>query len=299
MIWFRYENPSKDIIKCNCGGTICIVFHPSLNEESRDRLTQKYLDLLVSSHISGCPFRSFASRWSKALHQCSSRREADCDKSNNQADVIIAKESNSESLMNTVSEVLNDTKTDFYVPPYFLSLSDEFLRFEDCTSDGSITRDLVKEDALKIHDKLQARGDLQVDIAIPDAVKKFCSEVLPDADVGNVLYLKDSTMKIPSLLSVFGWSLCNDEILGVGENDVIAKCSMCQTRTLLASSTPTGEDASRKRRRVDNRGDAYLKLIESHRIYCPHVSGFSSADLPGWKVVVSNLLKSATNTPQL
>lgn len=297
MIGLRYENPSTDIIKCNCGSTICIVFHPSLNEESRDRLTQKYLDLLVSSHISGCPFRSFASRWSKALHQCSCRG-ADCDKSNNQAEAIVTKENNSQYLMNKVSEVLNDTKTDFYVPPYFLSLSDEFLRFEDCTSDGSITREWVKEDALKIHGKLQAMGDFQVDVTIPDAVTKFCSEVLPDADVGNTLYHKDSSMKVPYLLSIFGWSICNDESVA-GENDVIVKCSMCQARTLLASSTPTGEEASRKRRRVDTRDDAHLKLIDSHRIYCPYVSGFSSADLPGWKVVVSNLLKSATNTPTL
>ena len=135
-------------MKCchpKCGTTICIAFlHPSLNEESYNRLCQKYLDMLVSSHTSGCPYRSFTSRWSKVMHQSRSKA-AHCDKLKRAE--IITVENNSEYLMNRVS-VLSDSKTHFYFPPYFLSLTDDCLRFDNCTGDGTITRDRVKEGAL-------------------------------------------------------------------------------------------------------------------------------------------------------
>mmetsp|Transcript_24935 Transcript_24935/g.53777 ORF Transcript_24935/g.53777 Transcript_24935/m.53777 type:complete len:389 (+) Transcript_24935:59-1225(+) len=297
---FGWENTGRDIIKCRhpkCGATICVAFHPSLNEESDNRLCQKYLDMLVSSHTSRCPFRSFASRWSKVMHQRGSRGK-DCIKSK-LADNIITKENNPEQLMNKVSEVLSDSKTNFYVPPYFLSLSDEFLRFEDCTIDGSITRERAKEGALQIRDKLQARnsGESEVEVVVPDAVTNFFREMHPDADLEDVIYQKESTLKAPYLLSTFGWSICDES---AGENTMTVKCNMCQARTWLASSPSTDEEpSSRKRRRINTRDDANLKLIDSHRVYCPYVSGFSfgpgqQSELPGWKLVVSNLLKPAT-----
>ena len=71
--------------------------------------------------------------------------------------------------MNRVS-VLSDSKTHFYVPPYFLSVTYDCLRFEDCTGDGSITRDRVKEGALQIRDKLWTRvdGGSNIDVKVPD-----------------------------------------------------------------------------------------------------------------------------------
>jgi len=253
----------------------------------------------VSSHTSGCPFRSFASRWSKVMHQGGSKA-VHCVRKSKRAD-IITEENNSEYLMNRVSEVLSDSKTNFYVPPYFLSLSDEFLRFEDCTGDGSITRDRVKEGALQIRDKLRARldGGSKIDVKVPDAVTIFCRKVLPDADIDNLLYQKENMMKVPYLLSTFGWAPCEGS---VGEKaGVIVKCRICQAKIWLASSLSTDEETFRKRRRIDTKGDATLKLIDSHRVYCPYVSGFSfgpgrQSDLPGWKVVVSNLLRSTTHT---
>ncbi|KAL7542843.1 hypothetical protein ACHAXR_012941 [Thalassiosira sp. AJA248-18] len=293
---FGWENTGNDIIKCRdaaCGATICVLFHPSLNEESRDKLCEKYLGMLVSSHTSGCPFRSFANRWSKVMHQCGSKKGEDCGNKPTLLADIITKENNPENLMNKVSAIFS--KSNFYVPPYLLSLSEDFLRFEDCTEDGSNTRDLVKEGTLQIRDQQHSRtdGDSTIDVTIPDVVTKFCCEVLPDADVDEVLHLKDTAMKVPYLLSVFGWSLCDES---VGETtSVVVKCNLCQARSWLTPSPETDEESSRKRRRIDTRGDANLKLIESHRIYCPYVSGFNSADLAGWKVVVSNLLKSAAH----
>mmetsp|Transcript_27054 Transcript_27054/g.58204 ORF Transcript_27054/g.58204 Transcript_27054/m.58204 type:complete len:204 (+) Transcript_27054:317-928(+) len=202
--------------------------------------------------------------------------------------------------MNKVREALGDSKTDYYVPPYLLSLSDEFLRFEDCTGDGSITADLVKEDAMKIRDKLRGSivGDSKIDVMVPGAVTNFCSDFLTGIDVDDLLHQKDTEMKTPYLLSTFGWSLSEES---VGEKTgVIVKCNICQAKTWLTftSSTSTDEGTLRKRRRKDNLGDAHLKLIGSHRVYCPYVSGFAygprqQSVLSGWKMVLSDMSKSA------
>lgn len=298
---FGWENTGKDIIKCRhpkCGATICIAFHPSLNEESHDRLCQKYLDMLVSSHTCRCPFKSFGSRWSKVMmHQRGGVTGVDCVKSKNADHVRMEKENNAECLMSRVSQDLNDSKSAFYVPPYLLSLSDDFLRFEDCSVDGSITGDRVLEGALQIRNKLQARNVGDLNVIVPDAVPNFVHELFPDANFDDVFNQKDNTLKTPYLLAAFGWSICDES---VGENiDVSVRCSICQARTWMAQCSLSNEGpSSRKRRRVDTQDDANLKLIDSHRVYCPYVSGFSfgprqQSDLPGWKVVVSNLLKTA------
>ncbi|KAL9187803.1 hypothetical protein ACHAXT_006181 [Thalassiosira profunda] len=286
---FGWENTGKDIIKCshpNCGATICVLFHPDLNADSHRDLCQKYQGMLASSHNPGCPFRSFARRWAKAMQQCSSRSE-DGETTNNHADASI-KENDPEHLMEQVSEGLSDTNpSNFYVPPYFLSLSDEFLQLEDCSGDGSITRDRVKEGALQLSAVLQARiGEgTAVDISLPDVVAAFCREMRPGADVDGVFRLKDS-LKVPYLLSVFGWSLCD---AFAGETGAIVKCSICQARARVDAS-------SRKRRRIETGDDASsIKLIDSHRVYCPFVSGFRRGDTAGWQIVVCNLLKSAPN----
>mmetsp|Transcript_11463 Transcript_11463/g.24821 ORF Transcript_11463/g.24821 Transcript_11463/m.24821 type:complete len:399 (-) Transcript_11463:359-1555(-) len=297
---FGWENTGKDIIKCrypSCGATICILFHPSLNEESHERLCQKYFDMLVSSHSSGCPFRPYASRWSKVMQKIGSNGER---RNTPKCVENTKRENNSEYLINKVSEALSDRKTDYYVPPYFLSLSDEFSCFEDCTGDGSITSDHIKQSAIQLRDQLLATfdGDSKIDIVVPDAVKNFCHKVLPDADIDDLLHQKDNTMKVPYLLSTFGWTLCEESLRG--NTGVIMKCNVCLAKTWLELSSVTDEGTSRKRRRVDPLSDANLKLIESHRAYCPFVSGFcfgsrQQPGLPGWKVVVSNLLKSATH----
>ena len=330
-----WENSGKDIIKCrqaNCNAAICIVFHPSLTDESQDKLCTKYTDLLATSHSTGCAFRSFANRWVKMLHHCSSSSKnngeegvgwntaaasaAEQEVQLVEAAIPNAKELSPEDVMNKVSNDLmrrsntggdDSNKTKFYVPPYLLPLSEVFLRFEDYTTDGSITKDLVREGALEILDKLSARRRMDgeeenldktttassVDLMIPDVVSKFCHEVAPDVDVDKVLYDKDDPMKVASLLSIFGWGLC-DESMGI-QSSMVAKCPICQARAWLSPPTQLssvdGEESAKKKRRIDSRSEATLKLLDSHRMYCPYVSGFGPADLPGWKVVVSCLMK--------
>ena len=200
--------------------------------------------------------------------------------------------------MEKTADELNNSRTNFYVPPYLLSISDQFLRFEDCT-DGSSTMECIKQDAEEIHTDLMASenvGDWKVEV--PDAVTEFCRKERPDVDLDHALYQNQSNMKVPYLLSAFGWSVSNepDE-----ENaGIVAKCNMCHARSLLgpSSAQKDEETPSRKKRRVD----ASLNLINSHRVYCPYRSGFSfgpghQSERPGWKVVVSNVLKLDSQNP--
>ena len=215
---------------------------------------------------------------------------------------------------NNGSDALGDTSKNntFYVPPYLLSLSDEYLRFEDCSTDGSITRDRVNEGALQIRDKLQAMekniedfNDID-DVTIPEVVTKFCHENHPNVDLGGVLCQKDSIMKDPYLLSTFGWSVCEEHEDDDEEETncrMVVKCNMCQARAICRTGQPSvsneeDEGRSRKKRRRITQEAANLKLIDSHRTHCPYVSGFSNgygkySELPGWKVVISKLLESA------
>lgn len=293
----RWENTGKDIIKCRhpncCGGgggggggaPICITFHPSLNEESHNKVCQKYIDMLVSCHGSKCPFRTYASRWSKAMKQCTKNVVDDGFEVSDKG-----------------SDVLNDTyTTKFYVPPYFLSISDEFLFFEDCTVDGSITKDRIEQDAMNIRDMVKD-GTINVDfsqlkLTVPDVVADYCHEIHPNADLGDVIDKYGKTMKTPYLLATFGWSICTELADEDNKNNshAIVKCNMCLARSrmdLSSSRVDDEESSSRKRRRTD----ATFQLIDSHRMYCPFKSGFAyrpgvGSHRPGWKVVVSNLIK--------
>ena len=210
-------------------------------------------------------------------------------------------ENDEEYLIDRVSERLSDTKPNFYVPPYLLSFSDDFLRFEDCTADGSITIESVKEGALRICEKLIKAGidgDSAINMPVPDTVTAFCQEVHPSADLGKLLHQNDSVMKVPYLLSTFGWEPCVDESTA-GKWGVIVKCKICQAKAFLSVSLSKDEEQIPKKRQRVSHNVATLKLLESHRIYCPCVGGFSfgpglKPDLPGWKVVVLNLLKSVT-----
>ena len=219
------------------------------------------------------------------------------------------------TMKNNGSDALGDTSKNntFYVPPYLLSLSDEYLRFEDCSTDGSITRDRVSEGALQICDKLQAMSENNIgyfndidDVTIPEVVTKFCHEKHPNVDLAGILCQKDSIMKVmPYLLSTFGWSVCEEPEDDEEETNsvMVVKCNMCQARAICMTGQPSvsneeDEGRSRKKRRRITQEAANLKLIDSHRTYCPYVSGFSNgygkhSELPGWKVVISKLLDSA------
>ena len=215
----------------------------------------------------------------------------------NRPEMIAAEEGDPEILVSEVSDALGGSKANFYVPPYFLAISDEFLRFEDRTANGSFTRDLVGEGAARIRDELKSMdiGDSQVDVTVPDAVKDFCDFLQPGVDLDGGFYEEGGGMRTSYLLSAFGWSVCGEETVAGGTAGVVLKCTMCQARSWLQPSLTTEEKLPAKKHRVNTR----IMLVDSHRVYCPYVSGFSfqpgrQSYLPGWKVVVSNLLKKAT-----
>jgi hypothetical protein len=295
MCKIRWENTGKDVIRCaHCGGAICVAFHPNLSEESRDGLCRKYLDMLVSSHAATCPIRSHASRWSRVMAKCNpGGRDGE---ESSQPEVDIAGVRDPELLVSKVSDALDGSNASatLYVPPYLLAISDEFLRFEDRTN-GSYTRNCVEKSAAQIRSKLGPMNieNSQVDVTLPDVVKDFCEFLRPGSDLNDVFCEVDDGMRASYLLSAFGWSVCEESI--AESKGVIMRCAMCQARSWLQLSRSMGDRRPSKKRRID----ANIRLIDSHRVYCPYVSGFSvqpgrQSDLPGWKVVLSNLLNKAT-----
>jgi len=192
------------------------------------------------------------------------------------------------------TEALKQSPQFFYVPPYFLSLSNAFLCFEDHSNDGSVTRDLMEKVASENSSFLRTRfgNDAEFEIKIPDVVMSYCRELLPNVDMEPT---PDCDVENTArLLSTFGWHIQQDTPKNSG--GCIVKCHICLAQSWLSCRPKDGREAPSKKRRRERMQDATLQLIDSHRVYCPYVGGFSfwtghRTELPGWKVVVSNLAK--------
>jgi hypothetical protein len=288
FISYSWENTGKDIIKCpHCNATLCIKFHHALDQASKANLCSKYLDKLASSHKDVCPFQSFAKRSLKVMER---QR-----KTNNSSAIVSHSDEHNishdpASLMDRVEMALKKSTVDLFVPPYMLPLCNEMKIFEDYAGDGSVTKQSVEGDAVKIQSQIDARGSV-IGVEIPSAVTTYCREVLSDPDV-DMFDKSQKTSRDAYLLSAFGWSICDENNGAEGNNrmGILLKCKMCLARSILAATTVDGESPKKKRRRVDS---ANVKLLDSHRVYCPFLSGFASGDghqsEPGWKVVLSKL----------
>mmetsp|Transcript_20588 Transcript_20588/g.30899 ORF Transcript_20588/g.30899 Transcript_20588/m.30899 type:complete len:373 (+) Transcript_20588:44-1162(+) len=288
---FGWENVGRDIIKCThkqCKAALCIKFHPALDKESHANLCAKYLNLLASSHKDVCPFQSFAKRSLKVMERKS--------KTNNAVIIDVEEENSNEpaSLMDRVESALKCSTVDLYVPPYMLPLCNEMKRFEDFTGDGSVTKQSVEEGAIKIQRQIDAKG--AVGVEMPDVVSTYCREVLSDPNT-ELFDKSENCSRDAYMLSAFGWSLCDEDGSAGDVMGAVMKCNLCLSKSVLASAAPTmnAESPKKKKRRIDTLKEANIKVLESHRAYCPNVSGFargvSDQSKPGWKVVLSNLRK--------
>jgi len=286
---FGWENVGRDIIKCTheqCKATMCIKFHPALDKESHAKLCAKYLNLLASSHKDVCPFQSFAKRSLKVM-------ERKC-KTNNavMSDVEEENSNEPEGLMDRVESALNSSTVDLYVPSYMLPLCNETKRFEDFTGDGSVTKQSVEEGAIRIQRQIDAKG--AVGVEMPDVVSTYCREILSDPNT-EMFDKSENCSRDAFMLSAFGWSLCDEDGSAGDVMGVMLKCKLCLSKSVLASAAPmNAERPKKKRRRTETLKDANIKVLESHRAYCPNVSGFARGvtdPKPGWKVVLSNLKK--------
>eukprot|EP00956_Cyclotella_meneghiniana_P045306 scaffold362555_cov113-Cyclotella_meneghiniana.AAC.2 len=261
----RWQNTEADIIQCTqCNSAICIAFHPKLNKASYDDLTQQYFNMLATSHESGCIFRKYVERWLKIMKRL--------DKPTDESQEVVASETGHPDLQ---YDLPKSQSTRVCVPPYFLSLSKQFLVFEDASKDGSVTFYNIQELASIITKEINS----QYDVSIPDALRDYCE--FPTSW---------KCTQTANLLATFGWHISQTSS---SENDTCVQCTICLSRAILAS---------RKRRfsqvKVNNDMDEVkLHLIHSHRVYCPYVGGFSFGtnhnSEPGWRVILKNLVKFA------
>ena len=233
--------------------------------------------MLASSHKDVCPFQSFAKLSLKVMERKS--------KTNN-AEMIDVEEENGDKL----TALMND----LYVPPFMLPLCNEMKRFEDFTGDGTVTKQSVEESAIKIQRQINANG--AVGVEMPEEVSTYCREVLSDPNT-ELFDKSENCSRDAFLLSAFGWSLCDEDDIAGNVMGVMLKCNVCLSKSILASTAPVAaESPKKKRRRIDETlREANIKLLDSHRAYCPNASGFargaSDRSEPGWKVVLSNLKK--------
>ena len=244
--------------------------------------------MLASAHKDVCPFQSFAKRWLKAMERQS--------KTNSTVISDLGQNIQNEpaALMDRLEMALKTSTVDLYVPPYMLPLCHEMTRFEDFTGDGSVTKQSVEEDAIEIQRRIDAKCTIGVEM--PNAVSSYCREILSDANV-ELFDKSQKSSRDAYMLSAFGWSVCDDNCSIGNTMGVVLKCKVCLARSILpfTDTAVNADSPKKKRRRVDTLREANIKLIESHRSYCPYVSGFargvSQQTEPSWKVVLSNLRK--------
>ena len=246
--------------------------------------------MLASSHKDVCPFQSFAKRSLKVMERNNNRR----NNGDNSFDVDEANSCKPAELMDRVTMALESSAVDLYVPPYMLALCKELKRFEDFTGEGSVTKESVEEGAIKIQSQINAIG--AVGVELPDVVSSYCREVLSDPNT-ELFDKNENCSRDAYLLSAFGWSLCDENGSAANMMGVMLKCNLCLSKSILASAAPTSVESpkKKKRRRIDSLREANVKLVDSHRAYCPYASGFARGvcdrSEPGWKEVLSNLKK--------
>lgn len=272
LTFSRWENTDTDILKCTeCKAALCVAFHPSLDKKSQNQINQQYFDMLSSCHEDVCIFKSYSARWLKVMKRQCSLIENEPE---NKEDCLERKTRKSFESMTT------------YVPPHFLTLSNEFLRFEDYSKDGSITHNLVEEGSSIMLTLFSMLGGFR--IPLPDALTKYCIKISPAVVVDKLVCSMKSSAR---LLSTFGWHADDNTI---DDEGCIVQCKICLAQAFLSSIRKHGPPQKKQRR--DTMEDARINLIDSHRVYCPYVLGFSFGPehhtvLSGWKVIVSNLVK--------
>jgi len=212
--------------------------------------------MLATSHEERCVFRKYAGRWLKIMER-------------------LAKQLDERKRITACSGEQRKTnlsqESKVYVPPYLLSLSNEFLRFEDASNDGSVTYHKIQEESMNM---MKMLPNFQFEVSVPDDLRDYCE--VPAS-------IKWNKFQNANLLTIFGWNIDGNECV---------QCKICLSRATLKS---------RKRRITqivnESEKETQLHLIKSHRVFCPYVSGFSCEpnhkSESGWKVIVSNLVRYA------
>ena len=186
----------EDILRCpDCGEVICINLSPKLSKISRQHLIQRYRDMLATSHAEHCTFRNDSEKW------------------------LLTKGKMKDNLYNG-----------FTVPPYLLSLSNEFHLFEHANSNGLALMDTLSKVAIEISRALdtklnEKKSSLDTDdIPLPKSATNLVAEqfeeengfvstftkALQKMSVMNTNEKQGNSVKVTNdgaLLSCFGWRL--------------------------------------------------------------------------------------------
>jgi len=221
------------------------------------------------------------------------------------------------------------------VPPYLLPMSKEFFMLEDCLSNsGSLeARDYIMTESKRLLDVLQ---QFDIDFVIPDKIANRIVSICGGDD-----YIGTNNVSPPDLhrhklqelfniddqgsasnktyldcilLTLFGWRLENESETqaDINNNHIGGKlervtCHMCLNSQLCKNLSQVLVPTS-KRQRVEggsslaSENTFKFDMINSHRYFCPMMSGFSKKSTngkdggtsqPGWEVLLSSVYRRA------
>lgn len=146
---FGWTNTSRDMLVCShssCDAAVCVAYHPVLSARSVSRLTATYREMLATSHQRDCPFRADAERWLR----------------------------DDRTRVRTTPRKVRDRE--LVVPPYLISMSDEFALLESAGCGGRmVTSRVIGKAALELTEQLNAtecQSPLNV-LILPTEVKDF------------------------------------------------------------------------------------------------------------------------------
>lgn len=162
---FGWTNTSRDMLVCSqpsCRAAVCVAYHPVLSARSVSRLTATYREMLATSHKLDCPFRDDAERWLR----------------------------DDRARVRTTPRKVRDRE--LVVPPYLISMSDEFVLLESAACGGQIaTSKMVKKAVSDLTDRLNiaVKGECLSSLngmVVPNVVKEYLMKKLPVFPGGSV-----------------------------------------------------------------------------------------------------------------
>ncbi len=265
---FGWENTGTDFLTCSCTskcrGAIFVHFHPDLSPESELELVNLFRKMLATSHCDTCPFQMDSKRWLTLMDNN--------DRNNHK----------------------------FVVPPYLIPMSQEFRILEDDSRTGFVTKEHIMLESKRLEEALAGMSIQLEHISVTsgkveDQIKKYFDdakrgEICSRSSISILDLLKagnergDSISKESALLALFGWRLFQQH----GDNEsqpstnqteksdekIQVMCKVCYAQCFIdLSDTNSCDQRGTKRARLTT-SPAAFDMLNSHRHFCPLVSGF-------------------------
>ena len=159
-----------------CRAAICVDINPLLSSESASKLARRYRTMLATAHAPTCPFRSDAERW------------------------LLDEESKHQS-------------DGFAVPPYLLSMSDDYALLENVLQHGGglVSRKMIRLAAIELSEQFEKAdmGVANLSLTVPQTAIDLMKEEAVATALGDGATVKSLAGVVYSAL---GEELSEDNV---------------------------------------------------------------------------------------